>query len=44
MQLAEILEIDLDVVRPESHLRDDLDADVYVPKSPSTASTSSISA
>jgi acyl carrier protein len=28
-QLAEILEIDLDVVRPQAHLRDDLDADDY---------------
>lgn len=28
-QLAEILEIDLDAVRPQSHLRDDLDADDY---------------
>ena len=28
-QLSEILEIDLDAVRPQSHLRDDLDADDY---------------
>jgi acyl carrier protein len=28
-QLAEILELDLDVVRPPAHLRDDLDADDY---------------
>ena len=28
-QLAEILEIDLDAIRPESHLRDDLDTDDY---------------
>jgi acyl carrier protein len=28
-QLAEILEIDVDAVRPQSHLRDDLDADDY---------------
>ena len=28
-QLAEILELDLDVVRSQSHLRDDLDADDY---------------
>ncbi len=28
-QLSEILEVDLDAVRPQSHLRDDLDADDY---------------
>ena len=28
-QLSEILEIDLDAIRPQSHLRDDLDADDY---------------